>query len=441
MRNFPGRVIDANLALDQKSPMENIYKNNWLNADKTIKTIGRSSKLSPFNGNRSSGSSLNSDICSETASSKSRDRNSISSLGKYQITLEQMRQLDLAQQRSPLNSNQFISNGYNPSTLRHKDRQQYNEWNDLDELSNNNQNDLHNISNTNNNPIKNDFISGNLNDSNNNRIPKIKRSQTIHNTNTENKFNGNNESKIDDKSAFKPATINKNFNRSLKKNIFNALREKKLCDFDDINEQYSTEKRYQNQNNFTNSNGNLLNRNYEPKDVSNENHLKQINGITKPVVRAKSVRINPTPFNINTNDTCEMRPTIEYNNSINNNNRMRPTSMNNLSGNLQEMRPLPRLLSIMKKRTNTQNTTNDQTKREPASLRRACSTSSLSSIGSNCAEISMKKNTKDFTIPRPRLIVPVHTYARKRRTGNLNQNVHNDKIHSNKSPHGKQQIK
>lgn len=52
------------------------------------------------------------------------------------------------------------------------------------------------------------------------------------------------------------------------------------------------------------------------------------------------------------------------------------------------------------------------------------STSSLSSMSSGCADCN--SNVSDFSIPRPRLIVPVHTYARKRRTGNLIQNTTSD---------------
>ncbi|XP_073820820.1 cGMP-dependent protein kinase for isoform X2 [Musca autumnalis] len=45
--------------------------------------------------------------------------------------------------------------------------------------------------------------------------------------------------------------------------------------------------------------------------------------------------------------------------------------------------------------------------------------SSNMSTNSNSSRSSQRANNNEFAIPRPRLIVPIHTYARKRRTGNL----------------------
>lgn len=52
----------------------------------------------------------------------------------------------------------------------------------------------------------------------------------------------------------------------------------------------------------------------------------------------------------------------------------------------------------------------------------SASTLSASSIlNTNNNKTSLKPDLETFSIPRPRLIVPVHSYARKRRTGNLNK--------------------
>lgn len=442
MRNFPGRVIDANLALDQKSPMEKIYQNNWLNADKTIKTIGRGNKLNPTKGNRSSGSSSSSgDVFSGAISGSSRDRNSISSLGKYQVTQEQMRQLDLAQTNTSLSSALSAANGYSPSTLRH--RQRFDEWDDSEQLSNNSQyNGWHNC--RNNQVDDHNSLDDLHRDHNNNtRLPKIKRSQTMHHVNSKsnidatNLLESNNETETDDPTAFKTATISKNFNRSLRRNILNALREKKNCDT------HTADENGQCRNHSRKPNSSLADEFNEARNVNIENHLSRSNGKVKPVTRAKSVRINPTPFIGTQYDAREARRSTESCNG----GRVRPTSMNILSIDTKEMRPLPRLLSIMKKRPSP----SPEAKQE-SPIRRSCSASSLSSIGSNLDEVALNKKTADFSIPRPRLIVPVHTYARKRRTGNLNQNavhVHcNDDDrsvskqlqHCDRSPHGKQQV-
>lgn len=63
----------------------------------------------------------------------------------------------------------------------------------------------------------------------------------------------------------------------------------------------------------------------------------------------------------------------------------------------------------------------------------ATSSSTKSSVGQNCDK---------FSIPRPRLITPVHTYTRKRRTGNLTKtsNFKDDLSNNNKNAQGKRVI-
>lgn len=474
MRNFPGRAVDASLAIDQKSPMERIYQNNWLNADKTIRTIGRSSKLSVSNGNGSSGSSTHSDATESTFRNGSggirggRNRSSISSLGKYQLTLEQMRELDVEQSKRAFQTKQFATNGYSPSALRQKNRDHYDEW-DVDD----DDGDCGGSGSSEGKTIRRQKISDNsisainrseqrvcADDHHNhtiNRIPKIKRAQTMRCANS----NGNDTSALaptkfniqnlfrsttngstaksmndDDSMAFKTATINKkNFNRMLRNNLVNAMQNEEVCDVTTPNRNRLSnghngratirESLRSNRGDCQNANcDERTNGQVNDKAIDSSQLLRRNEKPAKLVLRAKSVRINPTPFadtkydNGDDIDDEQLRRSVATNGE-----RKRPTSMNNL--NLT----LPRLPSIMKRRP-TAATAEVMSRRsstiaeqQPTPKSISTSTSSLSSTVSSCDEECQRPvtvNRTDFVIPRPRLIVPVHTYARKRRTGNLN---------------------
>lgn len=488
--HYPGRVVDATLSLDQKSPMETLYQNNWLNADKTIKTIGRNSVAiqrnerlfcdttqSP-NGqyrnepldrkyfSQSSGSSG-----PQSSSDDENRRTSISSLGRYQMTLEEMQKLDLNQPNELFRKTMRNLNGYKPSTIRQKHRRNYDGWDEvkdktIDEESKNNHNgDWQSNGNYKYGALENNQVV---------LIPKIKRSQTMRYSssngnskpetlNIRNVFNQqqlaqhqNHEEKI---TKMPTATINKNFNRFKRSNLLSIQ--------NGLNNVTGDIKSNQNGSNgnaneliipsnfsqFTmKSNGNIKIE-QKPNGICDNDASNATNGKTKkkPLFRAKSVRINPTPLQDVYFDRMHATDARNGTNSMPNNCDKRHSA----PVNVQKQQILPRLTSIMKKKPivipeqcpevkpildqwinlqekqkKEQPTDNKQKQKSSANHTKdenLSSTSSLSSISSSCGDCN--SNVSDFSIPRPRLIVPVHTYARKRRTGNLIQSQTGDCDH------------
>lgn len=69
---------------------------------------------------------------------------------------------------------------------------------------------------------------------------------------------------------------------------------------------------------------------------------------------------------------------------------------------------------------------NNNSSKPVIEIRQKLVQSSTSPVLSEKKKAASEVNSDDqdqFMIPRPRLIVPVHTYARKRRTGNLRADV------------------
>lgn len=463
--HYPGRAIDATLSLDQKSPMENIYKNNWLNADKTIKTIGRNSNIARQieNGTKrhsQNGKSLENVYLSESTDSGAHQscsssddehrRNShSSSLSRYQVTLEQMQKLDLEQSNELFRKTMRSLNGYKPSTIRQKDRRCYNDWdheNECDTVNRSKLNHSKESRHRNSEQFTMDWPQQQqqqqLAHVQSASMPKINRSQTlrfassrdlknINSMNIRNMFQQNGAHKSNE--MLPTATINKHFNRT---------------------------KHANNRANHLDELDTLPNSGLPPIDNRTMPHYKQItntraiaNGRAqspssqhKTLCSMKSVRINPTPIQNLANENGfavhSDNERIERN-----------------GGSNREQRKLPRLISIMKKKTSAMRKKSpEQMKPGPilnqwiesqkqqklangsnGAIHHGCnqpvdrhrngvassdsknsSTSSLSSVSSNCNK-SGGSNVSDFSIPRPRLIVPVHTYARRRRTGNLVQ--------------------
>lgn len=619
--NYPGRAVDATLALDQKSPMETLYQNNWLNADKTIKTIGRKSAaarnhllaesepasiqqaIDTYRSDdrrcdrkyisQSSGSNGSSSAQQSSSDDENR-RTSISSLGRYQLTLEQMQKLDLNDSNELFRKTMRNLNGYKPSTIRQKHRRNYAGWDEFKEkatideetkrINQNADRSAHSL------PVLNgDVKYYQAFDSNKHSkkvilIPKIKRSQTMRITTTMcpssssqsspstpppllSSMNGNGGRTVNGTATINlrnvfnrqqsheeqkqlqrmpaTATISKNFNR-FKRNhlpsIRNGTNNDDRNDYDDGENGTDDEdkpRRNGHSNNINNTNnrsGNFVAANNGsstseciiPSNFSQftmksngciKNDQQKPNGTCdnefelrssalplapstlskkKPLLRAKSVRINPTPLQdiyydrresygetkttgtngISTN--CDKRSS----NCINNNNNHQQNGTNGTSERLTLKQKLPRLTSIMKKKPiviadetplrprskpppqtppppppqqqqqmvqqlppdsgkpildqwinfyhkkdqQSQQQQQQQQRPQPTNGKtvppktksdKNSSTSSLSSMSSGCADCN--SNVSDFSIPRPRLIVPVHTYARKRRTGNLIQ--------------------
>ncbi|XP_055295804.1 cGMP-dependent protein kinase, isozyme 2 forms cD5/T2 isoform X1 [Sitodiplosis mosellana] len=511
--HYPGRVVDATLSLDQKSPMEMLYQNNWLNADKTIKTIGRNSaaiRNSRFNNdvisspnNQYRNESLDRKYFSHSSGSSSAPqsssedenrRSSQSSLSRYQVTLEEMQKLDMNQPNELFRKTMRNLNGYKPSTIRQKHRRNYDGWDELKEKaideeskhSNNNNGDWQS------NGYKYDALENNqviL-------IPKIMRSQTMRCTssgvpngnsqktngvNIRNVFNQQDQEKM---AKMPTATINKNFNRFKRSNLPTATVQNGIDNVTEVTKLNQNENTNGTGNGNANGNRNeyIIPSNFSQFTMKSNGNIKteqKPNGICdnelsngksnkKPLFRAKSVRINPTPLQDVFFDRMhtDRNGCNETNGILTNCDKRQSAPVNLHHQQLQQQQhqqqKLPRLTSIMKKRPiviperppeqtaikdkkildqwfNFQQKTRkehpDESKHQNAVANNSIkeeekhsSTSSLSSISSSCGDCN--SNVSDFSIPRPRLIVPVHTYARKRRTGNLIQNQTGDHDHN-----------
>lgn len=129
IRRYPGKAVDASLSLEQSNAMETIYKNNWLNAHETIRSNGTAF-----------GNDYHQPIGQSPVGFDGVDvgyRNGVSSLGKYQMTLEQIRQLELKNKDPSVTQAIKDLSGYKPSTLRRKNRRHYPGWDDLIETEQN----------------------------------------------------------------------------------------------------------------------------------------------------------------------------------------------------------------------------------------------------------------------------------------------------------------
>lgn len=602
--NYPGRAVDATLALDQKSPMETLYQNNWLNADKTIKTIGRKSAavrnhladndviVNPNNHtahnshsdrkyfSQSSGGSNTSSSAAPSSSDDENRRTSISSLGRYQLTLEQMQKLDLNQSNELFRKTMRNLNGYKPSTIRQKHRRNYAGWDEFKEKATDNDDgeeirpnqNAHRSSPPNENVKYYQAFDSNGNSKKVILIPKIKRSQTMRvtssafpslqspstpplsatNVNGSKTLNGNTtinlrnvfnrqhsqeppQQQQQQQARMPTATINKNFNRFKRNNLpimRNGINNNDGNDHDDDYDDdedsvpntngghHGNNSNDRNGNGFVatpngyranecivpsnfsqftmKSNGCIKNDKQKPNGTcdnefkSNVAPTATVTAKKKPLLRAKSVRINPTPLQdiyydrmmadrreSNGDDRGNQSQKTTTTNGISttncdkrsiNSSTNHANGSNGTSGRLTLRQKLPRLTSIMKKKPiviteelpqrppqppppppvpadgkpildqwiNFHYKKSKDQPSQPAQQQRPqfdnnngksvpnktksdknSSTSSLSSISSGCADCN--SNVSDFSIPRPRLIVPVHTYARKRRTGNLIQ--------------------
>lgn len=123
IRRYPGKAVDASLSLEQSNAMETIYKNNWLNAHETIRSNGTAF------GNDYHQPMGHSPVGFESAGDGY--SNGVSSLGKYQMTLEQIRQLELKNKDPSVTQAIKDLSGYKPSTLRRKNRRHYPGWDEL----------------------------------------------------------------------------------------------------------------------------------------------------------------------------------------------------------------------------------------------------------------------------------------------------------------------
>ncbi|KAJ6633347.1 cGMP-dependent protein kinase, isozyme 2 forms cD5/T2 [Pseudolycoriella hygida] len=380
IRRYPGKAIDASLSLDQSNIMESIYANNWINANEIIKAKSDLSK--PYG-------LIN---CTPDGAS---------SLGKYQKTLEQIRNFELEPKDPNVTKTIKDLNGYQPSTLRRKNRRQYHDWDeDSDELINA--------------PYGERYFNGYIPEEVVSEMPRyeiiacdqkykmatktddrlksnstIKRSQTMRDTKSE--FS----KKLDVK------------HKSMQKNDINTAASRRESD---------TSFNCDNQLEYTS-------RVIESDKTTTTKH--QTFNMTKPVIRAKSVRIHPSVVNGKLNESDH--DGVQFINDLTSSTLPITTpvlhtspSKCNTTSVLNKLNEANRLSPTSK--FNQKLSYTDDEKKYP----RQSSASDINQQNNSFYPTSAETD-ETFCIPRPRLIVPVHTYARKRRTGNL----HSDHIFTN----------
>ncbi|XP_059618797.1 cGMP-dependent protein kinase, isozyme 2 forms cD5/T2 isoform X1 [Phlebotomus argentipes] len=326
IRHYPGKAVDVSLSLDRGNAMGALYEANWLHTQETIRKVNRSCKPPITDG--------------------------ISSLGKYQMTLEQIKALEAKDANITRTIREL--NGYRPSTLRRKNRR-YPEW----ELEP---------------PLVRHF-SGSEGSSNG------------HTTSEERESQDSSDSVYGKKSERKPCAptqhlpfcgtldIKDIFRRRHKKAVQKLPEQQQPCD---IYHDYEVI-------DFT-GRGKSSPPKEEKAATVEEKPKKGFFGI----MRAKSVRINPVPKTIERTLSNPMAKNGKASKSESESSSFSSSSskFNTISLGGRRSRPLLPL------------------RRSPP-------------LVEEVQKPQESAQEDPFSIPRPRLIVPVHTYARKRRTGNL----------------------
>lgn len=373
IRRYPGKAIDASLSLDQGHIMESIYANNWINANEIIKT--KSDLHKRF------------DLIT-TADGES-------SLGKYQKTLEQIRSFELEPKDPNVTKTIKELNGYQPSTLRKKNRRQYHDWDEESEqqLSCLNGFDDYNSKKRDSRVPRYEIIAYDQKHkptTNDGRVKvnsSIKRSQTMRDT----------------KSEFsKTLDVKDNLiEKPMQKNVINTAASRResgtSCD-------------------------NQLN--YTPRVIESDATKYQTFNTKKPVMRAKSVRIHPSVvlygiFNESDHDSAEfindLTPSTPITTPV-----IHSSSSKFNSISLRNKKNVAHAANRFVSPTSKCNQNLTYTDDEPNYPRQSSTTDTTHiTQQNNNFYPSSTESDETFSIPRPRLIVPVHTYARKRRTGNL----------------------
>lgn len=449
IRRYPGKAIDASLSLDKSNAMETIYKNNWLNAHETFKSVIVPIGHSPANSIAPG---------YETDGSSGRDDAGVSSLGKYQMTLDQIRQLQLQHKDPTVTQAMKDLSGYKPSTLSRKNRRHYPGWDDLveskttvaEQLDQTAEKQVHNYA----EPIK---SASRKSAADRQQIPvhtttemcleipaesasekngKLKRSQTL---------------KESSAASFCSTLDIKDIFRRRLKNDGDTLKMKASSGSSSGNSSgQSSNKSSADMTNNCDRNGQVINR------MQNAyNSVEQLPAPPK-VQRAKSVRIAhedgwtaqpddvimvaprrrpkppsppprradaslrprhsppPPPPPVNKFNTISVAGKVHKRMAI-----IPPSIVENVQQQQQQqsIKPILKHVQIV-----------DQHKPRQTSNQIETVVSVLPPVAMprrKPASSSSADSDEMFSIPRPRLIVPVHTYARRRRTGNL-LNAKND---------------
>lgn len=442
IKTYPGWAIDASESQDKHSSMGLLYEANWTNAGERI-------NQTPLNYSKSS---VN-----------------VSSLGKYQDQLEKIKALEANRKVEATRSFRDF-HGYKPSTLKIKrNNKHYNEWDNdptpqdvvHNPLYNHSQNNWHSP----------DYLT-NMNAKRTD--PKLRRSQTVivkqptsfasdrfqHSADVQGDIDlrdfyrrRNQIRQLEDHQQSKHPNVNHDqgvANRIVGNGI------QKNCDSvsdnnDSLYREFSTNLSALSRNGNDTVNDSASNRMncYKTFNFYTQNHVnggkpeKEANGtasrvLLNPLARNKSIKINHFDMIASARDPQALKPEEIDGKLCDTNGKTgkkvsKKNSFTRMFATISAGSKFPRVFLGRSKSRAKLNlgelSENAESQQSNSSLSTLSTSPVYPSSPANSINRIVETNRKhrsasssdsdSFVIPRPRLIVPVHTYARKRRTGNL----------------------
>lgn len=407
IQRYPGKAVDASLSLDRNNAMVELYEANWYQAHQNFgqtrgsdATSSNSALYVPNTSEYLQQSSLE-DVHSIPSPSSSSNgiytggsylKEGVSTLSKYQMNLEQVRALERQSKDETVVHTLKDLNGYKPSTLRQKAIKPNNDW-DKPVSETTLPNDIKSLDTSSTSGYGTEKRPQRPRQQISIKPPSLKRSQTmIYNTRpSQTSFHNPwlNYTQHSKHSAFHPngndsdkyQTVILKQPQPLKKHFIPANN----CD--------------SSLSSFTTKDENLAQAlpvsTAKPRPVTNVNRSKSVRFPSHTEQQA-SFSTMSKPINRTSNITRHRKISLDI--------------KQDLQNGIAEIRENFENLSVNSKHSSS-----------TLHSRQNSDSSTSSAQSSNTSSKGSQKLTDQFVIPRPRLIVPVHTYARKRRTGNLKE--------------------
>lgn len=404
IKSYPGRAIEAN----EHGSMGLLYEANWMNANERI-------SQTPL-----------------TTYSKSNVN--VSSLGKYQDQLERVKAYEADHQLETRTLRDF--NGYKPSTLKtKKSLRQHNEW-DNEPPAGKTKDVIHNplYNHTQNNWHSSDYLA---NLATGKRDPKLRRSQTVivkqptAAAANERHHLGSVQGEIDLKDFYQRRHQLRLIDEKHQNKFPNLLSMPPNCD--------TVSARRASLHPRTDTSANRMNC-YNTSSFYGENDNgtgAPARALLNPLARNKSIKINHFDMVAAAKEPPRLGPE-EIDGKLcdtNGKSGKKVSKKNSFSRMFATISAGSKFPRVFLGRSGSKS--GQRAKLNLEELSEHAESSSLSTLSSspvlppanvekkNAANRSKhgsatSSDSDSFVIPRPRLIVPVHTYARKRRTGNLN---------------------
>lgn len=431
IQRYPGKAVDASLSLDRNNAMVELYEANWYQAHQNLGqprvngSSANSSQYVPKETKHLQHSSIEQDsqqhhlrhnatTNGSTLSGGSYLKEGVSTLSKYQMTLEQIRVLERETKDASIVHTLKDLNGYKPSTLRRKSIKLNHDWdrplpephdtNTKKESQDNSSTSGYGTEKRQQRPRQQISI----------KPPSLKRSQTmVYNTRpvkpSINNLWLNNTQHFPNlpkssSSSFAPVEDEEKFQTVISKQP-QPLRES-LLPHPTIPAQ--------------NCDSSL--RSFTTTATNNHSTAAQI---LPPIPKSRSVTAVNRSKSVRFPSSNIMQHLINnhyYQGSVTNVNM--PKSVNNSADtsrhrkiSLDIKQDLQHSLELLTEPFENLNVNSNTPVTQH--IRQASDSSTSSAQSSTASSKDSQKFSDQFSIPRPRLIVPIHTYARKRRTGNL----------------------